>query len=641
MYRLAQFFCWLLLFGASKFSIAVASESSIDVRALVLQAESKGLVNHPYWIALMHYRRNGFMAKGEVVSEIISPDFFLSPFGRENSRAELAATLEAFFVPPDKDPDGHAQCRFIARYKWLRKSLDWEGITPPSVTCEQYNLWSLNEQINSLSLVFVSGYFENPASFYGHLLLKFNTNRKLSSGSLLDQSVNYGAIVSEDDNALEYMFRGVFGGYDATFSHAQFYRHNHNYGESELRDMWEYELALNKEEVEQIISHGWELLGNKFVYYFLNKNCAYQMAELLELVIDREIISRNIPWTMPVSIFERLVTIKRNEVPIVKKIRYIPSRQKRFYEQYSMLGSAQKNIVKSFVEAPSGLDVIDYQELSEIDKIEIVDTLIDYYEFRIVSKDDDIELKAIKHKLLIERIQLPSKELILTEGWQGESPPHDGPLPGMIRSGIIHNSKFDYGIEVNMRPANYDFLSLSAGRPENSNLTMFDLSVIHADSKLWLRKLDIVNIEALNLSKTSLPDDGGYAWKIKFGFEGNDLSCDENDCVVFNLIGGVGKALEISDSIVAYGMIEVNTQSHYQDFGTLGAAMKAVLVASPMEGWKTKVSIGNKKFMNGSRTSERLIGWENRFGSDRNWDVRIAYDKNVEREFKTAVSIYW
>ena len=51
----------------------------------------------------------------------------------------------------------------------------------------------------------------NTASMYGHLLLKFSDSDNHKSNNLLDNSLNYGAIVPNDENPLVYVLRGVFG----------------------------------------------------------------------------------------------------------------------------------------------------------------------------------------------------------------------------------------------------------------------------------------------------------------------------------------------------------------------------------------------------------------------------------------------
>lgn len=621
---------------------AASPEPSAVVDALVRQAELKSLARHPYWMALMHYRQSAQGHGAGLSSEIISPEFFLSPRGGTDSADEMAATLAAFFKDTGNDPDSHAQCRFVARYKWLRKSLDWNGLKPPSVTCKQYNEWTINGQVDSLSLVFATGYLSNPASFYGHILLKFNTNRAVVPTAILDESVNYGAIVPKNENGVVYVVKGLFGGYDASFSNTRFYRINHMYAENELRDMWEYELALSKDEVDQIAAHSWELLRTRFTYYFLKENCAYRIAELLELVVGQPLLPGELPWSLPATVFNRLASLERNGVPLVRKVRLIPSRLNSFYAKYLALTTAQELLAKGLVEGTTDFTKPGYSGLPEAEKISIVDTLLDYYEFRIVANEKSADLKKEKQKLLIERAGLANQRQSVVGGpfrIPGASPPHEGPLPGMMRVGVLQNSQWGHGMELRIRPVYYDILQLDAGHIADSNLTMFDFRMVYASDRLRLRSLDLVNIETLNVSRTQLPGEGGLAWKVKFGFESQNLDCE--DCMTFNITGGIGKAAAIASNATGYGMIDLFAQTKYLDSGTMGAIPRIGLIGSPIEGWKSNLTAGRKIYSNGSLSGSRLIRWENRFGSRRNWDIRVNYEEQIAHEFQVAVSTYW
>ena len=635
-------FSTLLILFAYAGTPSAYAEPSDNLKALVRQAEEKGLAYHPYWKALMHYRNRVQANNTNLISEIISSDYFLSPRGATDSVDEMAATLVAFFNEPGENPGNHAQCRFIARYKWLRKSLDWEGLNPPSVTCKHFNEWSMNGHIDSLSLVFATGYLSNPASFYGHILLKFNTNRSVISTDFLDESINFGAIVPSNENGFVYVLKGLFGGYDASFSNTRFYRLNHMYAEAELRDMWEYELALNKDEVDQIVAHSWELLRTRFTYYFLKENCAYQMAELLELVIEQPLLPEGIPWAIPATIFNRIASFERNGVPLVRKVNLIPSRLNSYYSKYLMLAPGQKILVKDLALDTIGIESVRYSLLSEPEKINIIDTLIDYYEFRIVGDDKNLALKNSKRKLLVERVGLPSQSPLTAEvqlHLPNSSPPHEGPIPGMIRVGLLQNSQLGTGSEVRFRPAYFDFLELDAGRIPNSYLTMFDLRTTYVNKRLKLRSLDLISIENMNVAHTPLPGDGGLAWKIKLGFENHDLSC--GDCMTFNFTGGLGKATHITSNIMAYGMMDYFSQTKYQDSGTIGMTPRVGLIASPFASWKSNFTIGQRRHFNGSQQRSRVIRWDNRIGSHRDWDIRISYEEQMARELQVAVSTYW
>ena len=604
---------------------------------LIRQAEAEQLASHPYWVALLHYRST---ILGGVKSEIVSPEFFLSPLGATDPQAELRATLEALAAPPGDAPDQHARCRFVARYKWLRQSLDWRGVEVPETPCPLYQAYTHRNQIESLSLVYATGYLSNPASFYGHILLKFNTRRSALPSELLDQSLNFGADVPRNENAVLYVVKGLFGGYEASFTHAQFYTFNHAYAENELRDLWEYELALTAGEIEQIVDHSWELLGKKYTYFFLKENCAYRMAQLLELVVGGPLLPA-LPWSMPAVVFDRLAALERKGAPVVRAVRRLPSRQSRFRERYATLSEEQRSAALAIAR---GADLQDqrYAGLDEGARIPVVDTLLDYYEYRAIAEPDSAEPKAARRSLLRERAALPPRRLSdegETRAGPAAAPPHRGPLPFMLGVGALHNSALGDGMVVRVRPAAYDELSVDAARIPHSRLGMLDIQVVHVADRWRLRRLDIVDVQNLNLTETPLPGDGGAAWSLRAGLESHDLQC--TGCTVARIEGGWGKALSLGEGLAASAILEGRAQNRHAGSGTLAATPKAGLIFAPLPAWKSFVSAGWRKFLNGERSGEPVVRWENRLGSSRTWDVRLSYERHVAHETHASVSFYW
>src|SRR5262245_45168344 len=116
---------FLIGFGAALAPAALAVAAAGSAEALVQEAAARGLAADPYWRALLAYPRRGGSLFGPPASEVLSPDFFLAATGRTDPAAELAATLRAFFLRPGEAPDEHAQCRFVARFQWLGRKLDW------------------------------------------------------------------------------------------------------------------------------------------------------------------------------------------------------------------------------------------------------------------------------------------------------------------------------------------------------------------------------------------------------------------------------------------------------------------------------------------------------------------------------------
>ena len=438
------------------------------------------------------------------------------------------------------------------------------------------------------------------------------------------------------------MIKGIFGGYDARFSSTKFFRHNHNYGEDQLRDMWEYELSFTPDEVRKIVIHSWELLEAKFTYYFSDKNCAYQMARLLELIVEQPLLHHSLWWSMPSTVFDHLVEVERNGVPLVKNVKRIPSRQNRFYHAFDNLRGEQKLALEQLV-TPKTLDfnIPAYQTLSTQDKISIVESLFDYYEYQIAENSDKNLFKAEKQTLLLERLRLPanSKEAENALDPRDALPPNKGPLPNLVRSGYLYNEQFKSGLQLEVHPAYYDFLSLESGRLPNSSLMMFDIKIAFLDDDFSLRSLDFVNVESLNVSRTHLPADSRLSWKIKVAVEENDVKCE--DCLVFRATGGLGKSTALAGALVLYGMADLHVQSKFEESGTLGSTIRAGFLLNAGRTWKTRLDIGKRYSFNGDRDPYDVAVLENRYGADRNWDVRFSYFRNVTNEINASFSLYW
>lgn len=605
---------------------------------LIRQSRTKNLAQDPYWNALVHYEKTAF-GLGALQSSISTNLFFLAPDGKINPQHELEETLRAFFNDATTDPDEHPQCRFVSRYEWLRSRLDWSKIEIKNQPCPGYKLWSFDKHIQSISLLFATGYLSNPASFFGHPLLKFNLPRTINSSDLLDTSLNYGALTPKHENPFIYAAKGLFGGYDAGLTHVHFFYNSHNYSETELRDMWEYELNFSPEQVEQIVSHTWELLGMKFSYFFLSDNCASRMAQLLEAVGQQQLLPRHVPYSIPYTVFDSLAYGHfANGQPLVKKVSLIPSRQNRLNKKYFSLTSIELKSVDAFIKNATPLAQTNYPQLSEDSKIKVIETLFDYSAFRLIKDETNEEFKKMKKNLLMERLQLPAKELE-SDSAPLDLAPHFGQRPVLTRASYLWSEKFGSGLELRVRPAYYDFLSSDIGRLPYSALGIFDLSLNYLDQHLYLKEFNFIAIETLNPSLTGLPGDGGFAWKFKIGADNQDLACSA--CTVARLEGGLGQAFPITPSFLVYALVDGRVQSSIEGSGTLAVTPTAAALIHFSKSWSTYLSTAVRNYLNGSKSTEPLIQIENRFGQERNWDLRLGCYYHVDHQTKFSYSYYW
>jgi len=170
---------------------------------LVQRARSIRLADTRDWQVLLHYRRTAF---GGWKSEADGLGFFFAgPAGKTDPAAELEATLAAFFQPAVTDALNpqtmHPQCRFPARYAWLKHELAiynaGEGGAPAAglltdQPCPLLDTWRTGISAEAVTLVYATAYLNSPASMYGHTFLR--VSRATGEGNpLLDYVVNFAA----------------------------------------------------------------------------------------------------------------------------------------------------------------------------------------------------------------------------------------------------------------------------------------------------------------------------------------------------------------------------------------------------------------------------------------------------------------
>ncbi|MEL7292376.1 MAG: DUF4105 domain-containing protein, partial [Pseudomonadota bacterium] len=159
------------------------------------------------WSKLLHFK-NGR-------STISSPDFFLTENGNFDAAEELKATLSAL-----TSPSSMTHCRYPARYIWVKENFG-SDLALSLQDCDDYQQWTQHSKTESISLVYVTGYLGNPASFFGHLMMKFNRQGDNKTDiELLDTGINFGANADPNDNPVKYVLYGIFGGYNATYTTA-------------------------------------------------------------------------------------------------------------------------------------------------------------------------------------------------------------------------------------------------------------------------------------------------------------------------------------------------------------------------------------------------------------------------------------
>lgn len=235
------------------------------------------LAVNPYWHRLL---RDTKPDDNHYQSDVTKLGFFLSPIGQHNALTELEANVQAFATASTGNTN--AACLFPARRAWLTAQRpDWANAWP-TPECPELALWLNAIDARQATLVFASDYLNNPSSMFGHTLLRIDARTQSDDTRLLAYAINYAA-QTNTSNGLEFAIKGLSGGYPGQFSLLPYYEKVKEYNDWESRDLWEYELSLSPAEVHQMLLALWEWRAVSAPYYFLSRNCSYELLGLLEM----------------------------------------------------------------------------------------------------------------------------------------------------------------------------------------------------------------------------------------------------------------------------------------------------------------------------------------------------------------------
>lgn len=521
------------------------------------KAREKKLAGAPQWRRLMHYHDR----LGSKESTLDSDAFFLSPEGKTNPDKELQADLRAFFMPVDKadkiegkdDTYNHPQCLFPARYDWLNRQLGFDPRLMPPVRCKDYQDFKSAVDARRAALIFTSAYMGNPASFFGHTLLRLDSKEETP---LLSHALNYGAITGSD-GGLSFMFKGVFGGYNGIFSVYPYYDTVNLYNNMENRDIWEYRLNLTPEQIDRLVAHIWELGHNSANYYFFSENCSYMLLETLNAVLPEQDLTEPFyrplfsNYTIPVDTI-RTVLKQKN---ILKEAVYRPSRQSKLKHAYSFLSDKEKEQLHKLLKSPRQVDAVMNSDLTDKQKANVLVTAYEYIQYAFIAGDIPLdEMRRDSIKILTPLSSIKEKSNI-TDVPVPEKRPDEGHLSGAaaIYGGRRNHKDF---IDITLRPAYHTLTDETAGFLPFGAITYMDATLrwYENDNDLRLQKFSFVDIMSLApRNKLFKP----FSFKLNAGVESYFYPDKDKEGYVFYAGFGAGWSGQICDEVITYLMTNI------------------------------------------------------------------------------------
>ncbi|UQB43005.1 DUF4105 domain-containing protein [Thiomicrospira microaerophila] len=242
----------------------------ISLNSFLSEQQLETLSQSREWHNILHFK-NG-------KSEIDDPKFFLSDEGKFDSKKELIATIDAL-LNDKKDNNNSIFCRYPSRSNWIFSKISELKNVVSLTSCSELNQELSLLQAESVTLILASAHINSPASAFGHTFLRLDTAQKTP---LTAYAINYAAQTNET-NGLIYAYKGLFGGYEGRYSILPYSKKIQEYGHMEQRDIWEYSLNLDQEEVERLVLHIMEQRHFFADYFFLSENCSYNLLWLLQV----------------------------------------------------------------------------------------------------------------------------------------------------------------------------------------------------------------------------------------------------------------------------------------------------------------------------------------------------------------------
>lgn len=525
------------------YSFAESSAEDVVHQALALKLDQD-----PQWWNLLNYRRDFFWEKR---SQADSPLFFYAPDGKKNPQAELREFIRAVFNPqatrpgPDAGTTERAQCIFPGRLIYLKRKMP--SVVWPAISCERFENFRTILDAHSATYVFSSYYMNNSASAYGHSFLRLNRGTFSSNErkyELIDFGVGFSG-VPEGATPASYAIMGVLGFFQGRFEVLPYYYKVREYNNFESRDLWEYDLNLDQDEIDLLVAHIFELQQAHFDYLYFTENCSYRILAALDTARP----SLNLVASTKAAILPGDTMITIGKIPdLVKRVSYRPSGRATFQARFDSLSESEKNKMALFIQNENTPMLV--ADASAQEKQKLLDTAMDFVDFKYAAEVlHEKGQHKLKKEILIARseVNLVSPDLIVPI--PDLDKPHEAHGSSRWNLGYLHRLDRDL-TTFGHRFALHDLLDPIRGYPAYSEMQMMatDFSYEPENGHLQFEKINVVEI-------VSLSDWNSFShapsWRLKLGWDRGYQSECGYDCMPLMFQMGVGISKELASSFLA------------------------------------------------------------------------------------------
>lgn len=513
------------------FSYAEPSQYGKDIAKRAV--EEKAYLERP-WYVLMQYKKPA----GRKLRSLVDDErFFLAKNGKYSPEDELVSTIHALFDDSlSKGNDNkHPVCLYAGRREWIIERFNIDRNKLPKKTCSDYNKFIKRIDPTSLTVIFPFMYLKNPASMFGHTMLRINNSK---NDPLTSFSVTFAANVDDNTNMLQYAVLGLFGGYNGYYTVKEYFKTIYEYGNNDNRDIWEYDLNFTKEETIKLFNHLWELQDIGSQYFFFDENCSYSMLMLLESARPELNLSKSILWEAPTNTVKLII-----DEGLVKSKKYRPSHIKILYTYSSGLPKSAITLANKVAYGKKTIEDINNGPYTLEEKVKIYDLAVETMRFDFIqregiSEEDLADYKKKTIYLLSERAKLGVKSSTTIDVPYSPDTGHD---ITRIKVGLGAENFKEFYTEVGFQLGFHSLNDIDRGFIQNSQLTVLDVNL------RWNTYTGYVNVPEASLLKVGVYTPMNYlmknvSWKLELAGEDKSFTGGDKFWTPY-IRGGVGFTL--------------------------------------------------------------------------------------------------
>ena len=483
------------------------------------------------WKALLHYS-NGLSIENS--QYILSKNFSL--------QAEMEADIKAFYLKSDnfKNINNHPQCKFPARFLFIKHELELSKDEFPKILCPEFNKYKNKAPADKIGLTYVSENVKNPSSMMGHTFFKLSG--KNTKEKEVTHAVTFYTII-DTYNLITLAYQNLYSGMNGKFVLQPYKWAINSYLHKENRNVWEYDLKVDDYRKKLLYYHLWELKDIDMKYYFTSYNCSTVVYYSLSLLRPKIYDDKKL-WITPLDTVKYLY--KYN---LIEDSNLIASDQ-------WLIKMIEDNI--SYAEIENIENIIKNHSYDGINKLNFysLELLTAYNNIEYSKKNINItEFRKIKKRVIESRTHIYNNFDVSKYKTPSKIPPER-----QVEVGYANVNNIDY-TKLSFLPASHFLNDNNKEYFGESELKIAYLSILVNKSDIELNQFTLYSMKSY-IPYETLTKDLSYQFKLGVQKE-YDKEMNYRDTVKID--GGVGIDFLIAKDINVFSMFNAGIGYNSQD----------------------------------------------------------------------------